>query len=63
MRDRYADRIVKIEKTLLAIYERLPAFMQAAIADAKLTGDSKTVRESLKEMYEDTTRHDETGQI
>lgn len=66
MRDRYADRITRIERLLIAVYDSLPLMAKTAAA-LKTTGtkdwNQHTVEDLIKQMREDAERHEDTGQI
>jgi hypothetical protein len=62
--ERLTARTIRIEKTLVAIYDALPGFIQATIADRFLDDHHLvTVKEALKEMHDDTVRFDEAQRI
>lgn len=61
---RIVARVVRLEKTLVTIYESLPGFIQAAIAEKVIDAEyGFTVQKALKEMHQDTVNFDKTGRV
>lgn len=62
MRDQYADRIVRLEETLIA----LARYVERHRDDLKSESCGElnfSIQEVLDQMQEDVSRHSETGQI
>lgn len=61
--DLYAERIARVESTLIAVYEGLPVWMKLFVGQKSTNEAGITVEENISNMRKDVSRYDETGQI
>jgi hypothetical protein len=63
MTDEHAERIVRIESTLTAIYDRLPPFIRIALEMASTNEAGITVGENIDAMKKDVKHYEDFGQF